>query len=344
MVKTHAILSVSWPLTIRCNTVYRHRSKHQYIEKEQLDRWLVSYADYMTLLFALFVVLYAMSIVKEEEYSVLADSLTRMFEKPEQTATGVKGQSVLVTNTPLSDLDMQGTSLEQPQGPTLVADARELSDIAQKKLGSPLQSVEQQLTKALANLLEQGLAKVQQDENWLTIELNSGLLFASGSATTTGSAQTLLQEITKVINPISNFIRVRGYTDNQPINNELFASNWELSVSRATSVLRLLERLGTAPQRMAIEGFGQYYPFSPNTTEDGRAENRKVVIAISRYGYEQSAQSAIATQGDKALQQQLEQITQEDGSIRVIALPGGGIRITTRQDAPKPGPSEQQEP
>uniref|UniRef100_A0A486XY80 Flagellar motor rotation protein MotB n=1 Tax=Rheinheimera sp. BAL341 TaxID=1708203 RepID=A0A486XY80_9GAMM len=327
--------------------MYRHKQKHTQVEAEQLDRWLVSYADYMTLMFALFVVLYAMSIVKEEEYSVLADSLTKMFEKPDQRQTGVQGQSVLAESVPQSEQDLYGTSLEQPQGPTLLADAKQLSDISQQKLGSPLQAIEQKLTQAMANLLEQGLAKIEQDDNWLTIELNSGLLFASGSATATSSASTLLSEITRVINPIDNFIRVRGYTDNLPINNELFSSNWELSVARATSVLRILEQLGTAPQRMAIEGFGQYYPSVSNETALGRATNRKVVIAISRYAYQQSAADNAAVPDSEAteqLQQQLEQITQQDGTIRVIALPGGGIRITTRQDNPDAKPAEKQEP
>lgn len=327
--------------------MYRHKQKHVQVEQEQLDRWLVSYADYMTLMFALFVVLYAMSIVKEEEYSVLADSLTKMFDKPEQRETGVQGKSVLAESAPQSEQNLYGTSLEQAQGPSLLADAKQLSDISQRKLGSPLQAVEQQLTRAMANLLEQGLAKIEQDDNWLTIELNSGLLFASGSATATGSARTLLNEITKVINPIDNFIRVRGYTDDLPINNELFSSNWELSVARATSVLRILEQLGTAPKRMAIEGFGQYYPSVSNDSPEGRASNRKVVIAVSRYAYQAQVSEAAEPQAAAAtqqLQQQLEQITQEDGSIRVIALPGGGIRITTRQDNPDSPPAEQQEP
>lgn len=328
--------------------MYRHKQKHKHVEQEQLDRWLVSYADYMTLMFALFVVLYALSIVKEEEYSVLAESLTRMFEKPAQSGTGLPGKSVLSEAVPQSQLDLYGTSLEQAKGPRLVADAQQLSDTPQRQLGSPLQSVEQQLKKALANLMEQGLAKLQQDENWLTIELSSGLLFSSGSATATRSAKTLLGEITKVINPINNFIRVRGYTDDVPINNELFASNWELSVSRATSVLRLLEQLGTDPQRLAIEGYGQYYPFGPNDSAQGRAANRKVVIAISRYGFsadpQTGAQNAEKAAEAEALQRQLEQVSQADGSIRVIALPGGGIRITTRDDNPDEVPPEQQEP
>ena len=92
---------------------------------------------------------------------------------------------------------------------------------------------------------------------------------------------------------------------------------------------------------MAIEGYGQYYADSSNATAEGRAENRKVVIAVSRYGY--LPDELELQQQSEALQQQLRQVTQDDGSIRVIALPGGGVRITTRQDNPDELP-EQQEP
>ncbi|MCH8538262.1 MAG: OmpA family protein, partial [Alkalimonas sp.] len=212
---------------------------------------------------------------------------------------------------------------------------------------TPLSSLEEELNQALAHLMEQGLAKVEQDDNWLTIELNSGLLFPSGSATATISARTVLDQIADIIVPINNFIRVRGYTDNIPINNEIFASNWELSVARSTSVLRLLEGLAVAPQRMAIEGYGEHYPIADNTTPEGRAENRRVVIAISKYGYRADEASIdmedVPTIPPEVIQQ-LENITQDDGSIQVIRLPGGGIRITTRTDDPEPPPSQQQEP
>lgn len=319
--------------------MYRHRGSRQQPEREDLDRWLVSYADYMTLMFALFVVLYALSLLKNEEFSVLTDSLTKVFEKPQQSETGARDISVLPLSNKQSEFDLHGSSLESAKGPELIADATTLSDVRQQYLGSPLQSIEQQLTQALSHLLEQGVAKLRQDEDWLVIELNSGLLFASGSASATASARTLLQEISKIINPINNFLRVRGYTDNIPIRNELFSSNWELSVARATSVLRLLESLGTPSHRMAIEGFGQYYPSGDNATAAGRAENRKVVIAISRYGYTPGQQTN--GEQDGVLEQQLQQVTQADGSIQVISLPGGGIRITTRQDNPDAVPEGQ---
>lgn len=321
--------------------MYRYKQRHQHDEPEQLDRWLVSYADYMTLMFALFVVLYAMSVVKDEEFSALADTLTNVFERPSKSGSGITGSGVLPQAEPQSDFSQYGTSLESAEGPELLADASTLSDVRQQHLGSPLVSLEQELNQALANLIEQGVVNIKQDENWLIIELSSGLLFASGSATATSSARTLLNQITTIINPINNFIRIRGYTDDQPINNELFSSNWELSVARATSVLRVLEDMGTASHRMAIEGYGQYYAASSNDTAAGRAENRKVVIALSRYGYRPDEREQ--QQQSEQLQQQLQQVTQDDGSIRVIALPGGGVRITTRQDNPDALP-EQQEP
>lgn len=327
--------------------MYRHKRKHQSEEPEELDRWLVSYADYMTLMFALFVVLYAMSIVKDEDYRALSDSLTKIFERPDRSGTGVLGTSVLIDPGPQSDFDLYGASLEPAKGPDLVADATELSEVREQLLGTPLSSLEEELSQALANLMEQGLAKIEQDDNWLTIELNSGLLFPSGSATATNSARTVLNQIADIIVPINNFIRVRGYTDNIPINNEIFASNWELSVARSTSVLRLLESLAVAPPRMAIEGYGEFDPIADNTSPEGRAENRRVVIAISKYGYQADAVSIdiddIPTIPPEVIRQ-LESITQDDGSIRVIRLPGGGIRITTRDEASDPPASQQQEP
>lgn len=323
--------------------MYRQRKRYHESEREDLDRWLVSYADYMTLMFALFVVLYALSLVKNEEFSVLTESLTQMFEKPRQSETGFAGPSLLINNAPQSQFPRYGSSLDTAKGPELIADATRLAELNQQFLGSPLESLEQELTQSLAQLLEQGLARVREEDDWLIIELNSGLLFPSGSANTNNSARVILQEISKIINPINNFLRIRGYTDNIPIANELFASNWELSVARATSVLRLLESLGTPPQRMVIEGYGQYAPAADNSTAAGRAANRKVEIAISRFGYAPVTKQDNTSKADEENTEAEQTFAEEDGSIRVIALPGGGIRITTRRDNPDALP-EQQDP
>ncbi len=321
--------------------MYRQRRHQQTSEREDLDRWLVSYADYMTLMFALFVVLYALSLLKQEEYSVLTESLTRIFDKPRHSETGLSGAGVLTQTAPQSDFERYGSSLEQAKGPELLADAKELTDLRQHYLGSPLQSLEQELKQSLTQLMDQGLAKVRLEQDWLVIELSSGLLFPSGSAAATNSARVVLQEIGKIINPINNFLRIRGYTDNVPIANELFSSNWELSVARATSVLRLLENQGTPPQRMAIEGYGQYYPTADNSTAAGRAANRKVEIAISRYGYRPDNNVRPAELPAVIAEPQPGEVQSEDGTIQVISLPGGGIRITTRRDNPDAVPERQ---
>ncbi len=312
--------------------MYRQRRFKQQAQPEELNRWLVSYADYMTLMFALFVVLYALSLLKQDEFTALTDSITKVFEKAPRGEANFEHLSLMPTavDSQLASANAAATSLIATE--TALTNTAPLSDIRQQYLGTPLAAIEQNLRTVLSDLIDQGVTKLIEDDDWLVIELNSALLFASGSATATSSARTVLQEISKIINPINNFLRVRGYTDNIPIRNELFSSNWELSVARATSVLRVLESLGTAPQRMAIEGFGEYYPTADNATASGRAENRKVAIAISRFGYQSEA--PVFTEQNDVLEQQLQQVTQADGSIQVVPLPGGGIRITTRRDNP----------
>ena len=150
------------------------------------------------------------------------------------------------------------------------------------------------------------------------------------------SANAILEVIYDVIGQASNFVRIRGYTDNQPINNEIFSSNWELSVSRATAILRVLEDLTMNPARMAVEGYGQYYPEADNTTTEGRAQNRRVVIAISKYGLDKINlldTPTISVEDVEAITQVGEDSgTEEENKIRIIRLENGGIRITTRKD------------
>lgn len=318
--------------------MYRHRERHQQMDQEPLDRWLVSYADYVTLMFALFVVLYSLAIAKEEKFKTISTTLSQVFEKPPVPETGVKGPDVLTDNKPRSDYQKFGSSLETATGPELVADAKEQTTQQDPKFGNPLVSLQEQLTQSLANLIEQGVAKVENDDDWLTIQLNSGLLFPSGSAVQTSSAEILLKEIVGILNQTVNIVRVRGYTDNQAMSNEIFPSNWELSMARATAILRELQRLGVRPERLAAEGYGEFAPFADNSSEAGRAENRKVVIAISKFAARplKSQQQVPAEATPEQVQQFLRQAAQspaEDGTIHVIRLPHGGIRITAAPEA-----------
>jgi chemotaxis protein MotB len=319
--------------------MYRQRRVSQDSEDEHLDRWLVSYADYMTLMFALFVVLYSVAIVKEEEYQVLSETLGKVFETKASDGKGVKGEGLLIDNDPPdTEYKLYGISLLEERGPELLDGHTEVSNITDESLGNPLSSLEEALKDALFDLVENGYADVKVNDDWLTIELSSGIMFAGGSAAPTRSATVVLKEINSIIGPVNNFIRIRGYTDDQPINTELYASNWELSVARATAAVRILQSLNVNPARMAIEGYGQYSPFSENKTAQGRSNNRKVVIALSKYALD------VTEKIEEPVSEKVELLkTADHEQMQVIELPSGGIRITTRRDNTKPAKVDNQD-
>ncbi len=305
------------------------------VEQDNVHRWLVSYADYMTLLFALFVVLYAMAIVNDKPFESITESIGRVFQADsELTKNKGHGDDILPVNSAKTNKRLYGNGILDDAGPELLDGEKTLSNISDSQVGSNLTSLEEELHTALYDLVESGYAQLQIDGDWLEIELNSGLLFPSGSSSATNSATKILTVIYDVIGDASNFIRIRGYTDNQAINNEVFSSNWELSVYRATAILRTLEQLEMNPARMAIEGYGEYYPSADNSTSAGRAQNRKVVIAISKYGLEKANLLAAPTISINDVEE-IKQVTDENDQakkIRIIRLENGGIRITTRED------------
>ncbi|MBA6233440.1 MULTISPECIES: flagellar motor protein MotB [unclassified Colwellia] len=311
------------------------RKRRHFVEHDNVDRWLVSYADYMTLLFALFVVLYAMAMVDEEPFETATESIGKVFQaKVFLPKNRGHGDDILDVNTSKTNKRLYGNGILDVAGPELVNGEITLSNVSDSEVGTNLTSLEKELHTALYDLIESGFAQLQIDGDWLEIELNSNMLFPSGSSSATNNATTVLAVIYDVIGSSSNFIRVRGYTDNQPINTEIFSSNWELSVSRATAILRVLEDLTLDPARMAIEGYGQYYPREDNKTAKGRSQNRRVVIAISKYGLEKSnllATPTISVQDVEAIKQ-IDSANDEENEIRIIRLDNGGIRITTREN------------
>ena len=324
----------------------RLRKKRHTVEHDNVHRWLVSYADYMTLLFALFVVLYAMAMVNEKSFESLAESVGHVFQaKEKQPKNRGHGDDILNVNTSKSSKRLWGNGLLEKAGPELLPEEQTLSNISDAQVGSNLTSLETALNTALFDLTESGLAQLERDGDWLEIELNSGLLFPSGSASATNSAAKILVKINDVIGQANNFIRVRGYTDNQVINTEIISSNWELSVFRATAILRVLEDLGINPARMAIEGYGQYYPTADNKTATGRAKNRKVVIAISKYALKIiSPEKTVTT--NKANRNEIPPVVKPSAAsneIKVINLAEGGIRITTRNDNNKDSKTKSQQ-
>jgi chemotaxis protein MotB len=315
--------------------VKRLRKRRHNVEHDNVHRWLVSYADYMTLLFALFVVLYAMAMVNDKPFETITESVGHVFQasdkKPKNRG---HGDDILNVNTSKSNKKLFGNGLIEEAGPELFDNEKNLLNISAEQVGNNLTSLEADLHTALFDLIESGFSQVKINGDWLEIELNSGLLFPSGSSSVTNSASNILGIVYDVIGDVNNFVRVRGYTDNQAINTEIFSSNWELSVFRATAILRELEKVGIDPARMAIEGYGQYSPTADNTTVEGRAKNRKVVIAISKYGLKKVKTLETPTNNLKdveVINNAVESSEQTD-KVKVIQLPGGGIRITTRNN------------
>lgn len=273
--------------------------------REHLDRWLVSYADYMTLIFALFVVLYSVAIVNKEQYRAVIEGMTQAFNQVPRSDGLLEGQGKSLLDNPVSAAP---SLLESEASPLPSLAPITGTPIAQD--GTALASIALQLQQAMGALVEDGVVKLTRDENWITVELSSGLLFNSGSAFLGPNALPVLDTLSAILAPVDNYVRVRGYTDNQPIHNEMFSSNWTLSAARAEAVLGALVGKGIAPQRLAYEAYGEFSPFADNGSEQGRLQNRKVVVAISRFAWVPSVPVKSLT----------------------AMLPDGGIRITTRQD------------
>lgn len=291
--------------------------------REHLDRWLVSYADYMTLIFALFVVLYSVAIVNKEEYRAVIEGMTQAFNQAPRSDGLLEGRGNSLLDNPVS----AAPSLLESQASASPSRAP-ITGTPVSQDGTALAQIDMQIQESMGALVDAGVVKLAQDDNWLTVELSSGLLFNSGSAFLGNNAAPVLDTLSGILKPVDNYVRVRGYTDNQPINNEIFRSNWTLSAARAEAVLNALVGKGVAPGRLAYEAYGEFSPFVDNGTEQGRLQNRKVVVAISRFAWVPPAPVKPLT--GATVQDAPQSVDSE--KIRVIALPGGGIRITTRQD------------
>ncbi|NLK84401.1 MAG: OmpA family protein [Aeromonadales bacterium] len=349
-------------------------------EHENLERWMVSYADFMTLLFALFVVLYAFAMAKQSDAKSIAESIAQAFT--ESTIVNTPGGALLVPGSLAQQLSEQvqeavKAQLDAHQGDTgkqIIEDGGVMMNFqttstvsnenrddttsgsdderdgqnnadsatsagelvvsentvsknnnpkssmpdggaqtgqggfqpggsadkfeeggrtqvdadtqGEGKLGNHFDAIRRSISEAISDTGLKNYIDIEEDPHWLSININSGLLFAEGSASVLAPSRPVILKIAGAISNINNYIRVRGFTDNSFVPNGIFRNSWDLSANRALSVLEELEKDGIRPERMAIEAFGEYSPKFSNATAAGRAMNRKVVIAISRYAME----------------------------------------------------------
>jgi chemotaxis protein MotB len=242
------------------------------------DRWLVSYADFVTLLFAFFVVMYSISAVNEEKYKAFSSSLETAFNEKNRQLKEISAiQAAAQANAAISAAEPNPVLEEVATG----------FDLANEK--KQLALVSDLLTESLGPLVDKNLVSIKKKDYWIELELNSELLFLSGDAELATGAKPLLQKIAKEFKMLPNAINVEGHTDTNPISTPEFPSNWELSSARATRVVQEFIKEGIDPVRLSAIGYGQYHPVADNETEEGRFKNRRVVVLLisqgfSRYG------------------------------------------------------------
>lgn len=268
-------------------------------EHENHERWLVSYADFITLLFAFFVVMYSISSVNEGKYRVLSDSMVAAFADParsmEPIQIGDLMRSPIQSETPL---DRSKPVIELFRIPLPERDIRnqlekklkedrekaereaEEKEAEQEEIDAATEALADSIEQAMADLVDDELIDVRRDKRWIEVEIKSSILFGSGSAELASGSQPVLRKLAEKLAPLNSTIHVEGFTDNVPIDNFEFRSNWELSAARAASVVHLFSRLGVKPERMAAIGYGEYRPIAGNDTAEDRSRNRRVVLVI----------------------------------------------------------------
>jgi chemotaxis protein MotB len=240
-------------------------------EHENHERWLVSYADFITLLFAFFVVMYSLSTVNEGKYRVLSDSLVSAFRS---VNINTRGQQIAPgTTTPSPALPQI-----KPKAPASPAQARE--EERKRQAREKMREMAKEIMQVLNPLVREGKVSVTEGLKGITVEINASVLFPVGEAKLQPAAVKALRAVAEVAASADFPITVEGHTDPTPIATPQFPSNWELSGARASSVVRLFVDSGVAPQRLTATGYGEQRPVASNDTQEGRARNRRVTILI----------------------------------------------------------------
>lgn len=254
------------------------------------ERWLVSYADFITLLFAFFVVMYAVSSVNDGKYRVLSDTLEAAFDpagafQEEQRSLNPIQVGEIAKTDRNDNIQLQKEAINALDNEASPASTEDIIDTEQlNKTIQAIDTMADELDDALSPQIQSDLVNVKRNELWLEIEIKSSLLFHSGSASISGKAVPVIEEIAKILKPFPNKIHVEGFTDNIPIKNAVYPSNWELSAARAASVVRLLASHGMDPVNMAAIGYGEFRPIADNNTRAGRMKNRRVVLIVLAAG------------------------------------------------------------
>jgi chemotaxis protein MotB len=233
--------------------------KKKHAEHVNHERWLISYADFITLLFAFFVVMFAVSQVDSKKVGRFTESFSKavgidIFPQP--------GKGILpgVTDGTPGDAEAATSASPMPE------DLNNLKvSFNQAARGDPALQMVQLFAR----------------RNELVLRLSDGLLFESGDDSLREQAVKVIEHIGETLKARNVDIRVEGHTDNRPIHTAHFRSNWDLSTSRATAVVVKLAGVGIDPKRISAAGYGEFHPLASNTTVDGQKLNRRVDLVVS---------------------------------------------------------------
>ena len=265
-------------------------------QSDNVDRWLVSYADFITLLLAFFIMLYGVSSLQEKKLQALSQSLgTALGMKPslhtgdttalrESTPEAVLHRLPPLKIDPIELIPMPPPLLVPELPHTLAEQALNQQQAEQQhsllNQQQAMQYMVTQLEHNLAPLINSGKIHIVQSHWGISIEINASLLFAPGEAKLGMESRRTLQSIADVLQQHPYAIRVEGHTDDKPIRNPAFPSNWELSSARATGVVRWLIDLAIDSKRLSAVGYGDTHPVADNDTAEGRLRNRRVQLMI----------------------------------------------------------------
>ena len=220
-------------------------------EHDNLERWLLTYADLITLLLGLFVILYASSQVDMSKYKQVVSAFENVFGGGGSAAGALPGDKGIMTSA-------------VPQSPN-----------------SGSRQLERKVEAAVGKALKAGGAMITHDERGVTVHFLEKFMFDQGKAEIKPRAYSVLDTLGFLLQSIPNQIRVEGHTDDTPIHTAQFPSNWHLSIARALNVgYYLLQHYQIRPEKVAIVGYGEYHPLVPNDTPVHKAENRRVDIVI----------------------------------------------------------------
>lgn len=252
------------------------KKKKKHGEEEAGEAWLLPYSDLMTLLLAVFIVLFAVSKIDQKKAEQISQAFTEnMVPGYGSSAEGVgAGEGITITEEPAQEEEAS------PSPSEAVSSQEELQAFLGDQEYNALEDLKTELD-AMVQSEDMTYIVTNLDKRGLVISLNNAILFESGSADVLFTNKDALIKIAETINQVDNYIRIEGHTDNIPISTSAYPSNWELSTARAASVVRLfISECNFSPEKVVAVGYGEHKPVADNSTEEGRAANRRIDIIV----------------------------------------------------------------